>query len=489
MKIICNIKLLLIPFIGVLLYTDPAIGQSAEKIKMVTFSGMSLFKTAGNKWAVADSVSNKPMNYIFETSRDERTIHLWVEQSRQDVTIDMKSKTIAIPKSDSAGLRKAELPLSGWSDQLICNGWTVNDVKTNYGSFYKEKDNKWIEADLKGTTIGHFTETNRDSWSVYLLKDDGNELRIDVFVKAAFFTPKGEKPFELYKLTDWVNDTRTSGFTVNMVKTALESFFISDNKTWVSIDSAGKFKSFFTEQHRDDSSVLLSGNNAIKLFIDVRHKKLSYYEPGLKKDPIEFNLTDWSNEIPDNGYTVNQVAAGKILFFTMPSPGKWVFYGKVWRWIDKTWIETDSTKKPFANFSEMSRSVNSIVLKKDDGLVLRISLADKIIYSQIDSTKERPQFLISSFNKAEFVNGWTVKNVTFSNGAFLQKDNKKWVETNTDKKETGFFTEVSRDEWSVYLLKDDGSDLRIDLYLKTTFFTPKGQKPVELYKLTGWTNR
>ena len=489
MKIIRHTTLLLLSFIFLQLYTNPAIGQSAEKIKSVTFSGMSLFKTVGNKWAVADSVSNKPINYIFETSRDERTIHLWVEQSRQDVTIDMKSKTIAIPKSDSGGLRTVELPLSGWSDQLICNGWTVHEVKTNYGSFYKEKGNKWIEADLLGNTIGHFTETNRDSWSVYLLKDDGSELRIDVFVKSTFFTPKGEKPFELYKLTDWLNDARTSGFTVNLVKTATGSFFISDNKTWVSIDSAGKFKGFFTEQQRDDSSVLLSGNNAIKLFIDVKHKKLSYYQPELKKEPIEFNLTDWSNEIPDNGYTVNQVAAGKILFFTMPGPGKWVNDGSVWRWIDKTWIETDSTKKPFANFSEISRSVNSIVLKKDDGLVVRISLADRIIYSQIDTIKERPHFYISSLDKAEFVNGWTVKNVSFSDGAFLQKEGKKWVETNADKKETASFTEVNRDEWSVYLQKEDGSDLRIDLYLKTIFYNAKGEKPFELYKLTGWTNR
>jgi hypothetical protein len=490
MLIIRNLKRFLLLFICAIFYTDVAIAQSTEKINSVTFSGMSLFKTAGNKWAVADSISNKPIQYITETKRDDSTIHLWVEDTKSDVRINSRSKTITIPGYDSNGVKNLELKLSGWSDQIVTNGWTVNEVKTGNGSFYREVDNKWIETNLKGAATGYFTETNRDDWSVYLLKNDGNELRIDISLKTTFFTTKGEKPFELYKLTGWANEIKTSGFTVNNVKTGIQTLFKVKDSTWISMDTAGKLVDVFYAQRRDDSSVLLSGANATKLFIDVKNKKLTHNQPDFKKEPTVFTLTDWGNDIPDNGFTINQVSAGKIVFSTMPGRGKWVFdrNANAWKWVDKFWIETDSTKKPVANFYEISRSANSIVLKKDDGLLLRISLFDKMIYLQTDANKEQARYLISSVSKAEFVNGWTVKSTTFSNGAFSQKEGKQWVETNTDKKETGFFTEVNRDEWSVYLRKDDGSELRIDLFLKTTFFTPKGEKPFELYKLTGWTN-
>jgi hypothetical protein len=485
-----NLKLLLLPFICAIFYTNVGMAQSTEKINSVTFSGMSLFKTAGNKWAVADSVTNKPVQYITETKRDDSTIHLWAEDTRSDVRINSRSKTITLPGYDSNGVKNLELKLSGWSDQLVINGWTVNEVKTGNGSFYKEVDNKWIETDLTGAATGFFTETNRDNGSVYLLKNDGNELRIDLFLKTTFFTTKGEKPFELYKLTRWANEIKTTGFTVNSVKTGIQTLFKVKDSTWISMDTAGKLLDVFYAQRRDDSSVLLSGVNAAKLFIDVKNKNLTYNQPDLKEEPIAFSLKDWGNDIPENGFTVNQVSAGKIVFSTMPGRGKWVFdrNANAWKWVDKFWIETDSTKKPYANFYEISRSANSIVLKKDDGLVLRISLADRMIYSQIDTNKEQLQFVVSSFSKAEIINGWTVKIVTFSNGAFSQKEGKQWVELNADNKETGFFTEVNRDEWSVYLLKDDGNELRIDLYSKTTFFTPKGEKPFELYKLTGWRN-
>jgi hypothetical protein len=485
-----NLELLLLPFICAIFYTNVAIAQSAEKINSVTFSGMSLYKTAKNKWAVADSATNKPFQYITETKRDDSTIHLWVEETKSDVRINSSTKTITIPSYDSSGVKNLELKLSGWSEQMVTNGWTVNEVKTGYGSFYKEVDNKWVETDLKGAATGSFTETNRDNWSVYLLKNDGNELRIDLFLKTTFFTTKGEKPFELYKLTDWANEIKTSGFTVNSVKAGIQTLFKVKDTTWISMDTAGKLVDVFFAQRRDDSSVLLSGANTAKLFIDVKNKKLIYSQPDLTEKPIVFSLTDWSNDIPENGFTVNQVSAGKIVFSTMPGLGKWVYdrNANAWKWVDKFWIETDSTKKPFANFYEISRSANSIVLKKDDGLVLRISLTDRMIYSQIDTNKEKVQFIINSISKAEIINGWTVKSVTFSNGAFSQKEDKKWVELNADNKETGFFTEVNRDEGSVYLLKDEGSELRIDLYLKSTFFTPKGEKPFELYKLTGWRN-
>jgi hypothetical protein len=66
-------------------------------------------------------------------------------------------------------------------------------------------ENTWVEKDDAGQELKWiWTETSRDNWSVYLSRDDGARMRIDVGVKAIFFssTPTGQLE-ELFKLTSW----------------------------------------------------------------------------------------------------------------------------------------------------------------------------------------------------------------------------------------------------------------------------------------------
>ncbi len=63
-------------------------------------------------------------------------------------------------------------------------------------------------------------------------------------------------------------------------------------------------------------------------------------------------------------------------------------------------------------------------------------------------------------------------------GAFTQTGKDTWVEDTYNGRHS--FTEVSRDEWSIYLKHND-YDIIIDLYQKKIYITEKEKKRRELY--------
>lgn len=72
------------------------------------------------------------------------------------------------------------------------------------------------------------------------------------------------------------------------------------------------------------------------------------------------------------------------------------------------------------------------------------------------------------------VNGYTVTSVTYSgsdNGSFEQIAPKIWAEYKQgSRKVHARFKEDQRDEWSVYLTKEDGAKIQLDLHRKQAFF-------------------
>lgn len=60
------------------------------------------------------------------------------------------------------------------------------------------------------------------------------------------------------------------------------------------------------------------------------------------------------------------------------------------------------------------------------------------------------------------VNGYNVKEVSYYGGIFRQLSDGSWIERNKDGRFR--FTEINRDEWSVYLRKTDGNSVQLDLY-------------------------
>ncbi|WP_339814542.1 hypothetical protein [uncultured Imperialibacter sp.] len=95
----------------------------------------------------------------------------------------------------------------------------------------------------------------------------------------------------------------------------------------------------------------------------------------------------------------------------------------------------------------------------------------------------------SGFIEYGQVVGRTVKRVTHATGSFQATTGTAWVEKNEAGTITFNFTEISRDDWSVYLRDNDGrGNLQIDVHFKKTFWTPTGGSKAELYPLTGMFN-
>ena len=84
------------------------------------------------------------------------------------------------------------------------------------------------------------------------------------------------------------------------------------------------------------------------------------------------------------------------------------------------------------------------------------------------------------------VNGLSVKQVSFNGGAFVDKGAKRWVETDVNNVSRFNFTEVGRDEWSVYL-KDSSRDVNIqlDLHTRKIMYNRGSDPKVPLYNISG----
>lgn len=479
-------KTLLLLFILAFFSVNIAGAQPIDKnVKSFTIYGLRLFKMDSKKWAVADSVQLKPTDYLSELYQDDSSIYFLYQQGVADIKLNLFTKTATISENYKTKKFSVDVKVNSWSEKTITNGWTVNQVQTDNGSFYKTTGNRWAEADVNGKEISFFTEKKRDSVSLILLKDDGNQLKLDLQQKISLFlNSQTNEITELYKLTGWDNSVRTTGFTINSVAVGVNALFKTNGRNWVLLDSAGNLRKTYLEEKRNDTSVVLKEQDTL-LVINTKHKDFYMEIANWQNKRVRFPLTDWSNEIPDNAFTIQQVHCGKIVFY--PRPGEWVRNIDKYEWASNRWAETDSLKKPFGNFKELSRNIHSILLKKDDGLLLRISTRDSMVYMQPANQAEQPLYTISKMSRENFVSGWTVNRVTFQGGMLYETgSSKEWTETNAEGKEISRFTETNRDEWSVYLRKSDGSLLQIDLYVKTTFFTPVGGKQFELYKLTGW---
>lgn len=100
---------------------------------------------------------------------------------------------------------------------------------------------------------------------------------------------------------------------------------------------------------------------------------------------------------------------------------------------------------------------------------------------------------ISSQQSVWRVVGRTVGRVTYGTGSASLAFNgtfSTWEETNdAGEKLSWVLTETGRDNWAVYISRDDGARLKIDLTTKSIFFSPTAQDVMtKLYVLTGWFN-
>jgi hypothetical protein len=107
----------------------------------------------------------------------------------------------------------------------------------------------------------------------------------------------------------------------------------------------------------------------------------------------------------------------------------------------------------------------------------------KIIgYSDSDTPDTRDQYEITSASSK--LSGWLVQEVRFDKGAYTHQGGKRWVETDEGNKTRFTFTEVGRDDWSVYL-KDPSRDVNIqlDLHTREIMYNAGNDQRRPLYKI------
>lgn len=82
------------------------------------------------------------------------------------------------------------------------NGRNVDSATHARGRFAQTGPNEWTEFDLSGRATFHFTESNRDDWSVYLFDRSRNvQIQIDVHRGWIRYAPSGQQWGDLYQIT------------------------------------------------------------------------------------------------------------------------------------------------------------------------------------------------------------------------------------------------------------------------------------------------
>jgi hypothetical protein len=162
-----------------------------------------------------------------------------------------------------------------------------------------------------------------------------------------------------------------------------------------------------------------------------------------------------------NGLNVKEIRYGRTGIFQQQADG--------------SWIEQNTNSRH--TYREIDRDEWSVYLVRNDGEEVQLDLFKKAIILNgriIDRITASSSTIFQSLtpttpnqptNVAQAVNGRNVREVRYEQGGiFQQQANGSWIEKNRDGQFT--FQETNRDEWSVYLRKDDGATVQLDLFQK-----------------------
>ncbi len=194
------------------------------------------------------------------------------------------------------------------------------------------------------------------------------------------------------------------------------------------------------------------------------------------KNTITQTTSTVSNPLPKvNGRNVNFIAFGNGYLRNMGN-GRW--------------MEEDANFKSSYEFREEGRDDFSVYLvDKGRNVKLRPDLHTKKIMYSDSKTKERVQYDIKEVFTS--VKGAHVKKVVYNHGSgkegsFAKVPNTKtWLESNPDLiNAPKQFTEIDRDEWSVYLDDGGGYEIALDLYQKKIKIKEEGKEFGALYDVS-----
>lgn len=156
--------------------------------------------------------------------------------------------------------------------QAKVNGNTVAYVDHAHGSFIQIGPRQWKEI-LNGR-VGYFTEESRDEWSVYLIKNNGVRIQIDLWTKK-ISQLKGGSKLDLYT----INQSKSvNGSNVAMVSHSRGKFTKTGPGQWR--ETLDGRMGAFREEGRDDWSVYLLKDNGVRIQLDLWTGKISQLANG-----------------------------------------------------------------------------------------------------------------------------------------------------------------------------------------------------------------
>jgi hypothetical protein len=150
----------------------------------------------------------------------------------------------------------------------------------------------------------------------------------------------------------------------------------------------------------------------------------------------------------------------------------------------KSWVEQNKQGQRVFSFKETHRDAWSVYLHDASRNVrLQLDMHRKIVgYSDANNPTKRDLYRITSGSSK--MSGWLVKRVNVQNGSFVYKGNKRWVEKDASNKTVFRFTEVARDDWSVYM--KDGSrnvNIQLDLHTRKVMYSVGNAPRTPLYNI------
>ncbi len=151
----------------------------------------------------------------------------------------------------------------------------------------------------------------------------------------------------------------------------------------------------------------------------------------------------------------------------------------------RQWVEQNRSGQRTFSFTETHRDDWSVYLHdRSRNVRLQLDMHRKMVgYSDGNNPKTRDLYRITTGSSK--LGGWLVRYVKFNKGAFVYKGGKRWVETGSRNEVRFNFSEMARDDWSVYL-KDHSRNVHIqlDLHTRKIMYNAGNDPRVPLYSIT-----
>lgn len=447
-----------------------------------------------------------------ELRRDEWSVYLFDESRQVSIQLDLFRKEIIY--SDELS-RFPLYAITSVKPDFI-NGFSVSRVvylkngDATKGGFVQLSRSTWAENNTDGTFI--FAEIGRDEWSVYLEDASrGVQIQLDLFTNEVKYTDSVNS-FVLYPIFTAAPE-KINAYVMREDSNDYASFLTTSAYEWVETSNDGA-QYVYAELFRDEwSSILFDSTRDAYIQLDQHTGMINYhlgsdpFEPYLGVIPVVDVVTPDPVILPsvapiawysfDAGTAADISGNGNHLNW---GPG-FVFQDAKGVEAEALYLSGDNTSAilPEGVVSDLSDfTISTFVKIEKDKVWSRIfdfgsGTSNYMFLTPSNSINGNVRFAIKADGSNEQIiegdapmvgdiNGYNVKVVMHSTGAFVQLNAKDWVENGEGSYHT--FKEVARDEWSVYLEDSSrGVSIQLDLHKKEVIYSDASSHFV-LYAIT-----